>query len=141
MDYEDQLSKNFTIAELCSSTTADNHQLHNEPGQAERENLRRLAVDILQPIRDQLGKPLIINSGYRSKEVNKLVGGAKNSYHLKGMAADIHADNMAEACTIAALALGCELTDMVIIEKRGKKYWTHVQYSMAPRHVLRYDVR
>ncbi|WP_200974439.1 D-Ala-D-Ala carboxypeptidase family metallohydrolase [Echinicola sp. 20G] len=51
-------------------------------------NLKELA-ESLQVLRDELGKPIYINSGYRSPDHNKAIGGAKNSYHLKGMAADI----------------------------------------------------
>ena len=44
---------------------------------------------LLEEIRDEFGKPIVVNSGYRSPEHNKNIGGAKNSYHVKGMAADI----------------------------------------------------
>lgn len=51
-------------------------------------------VSILDILRNQVGKPIIINSGYRTPERNKLVGGAKYSYHMRGMAADIRIDGM-----------------------------------------------
>jgi uncharacterized protein YcbK (DUF882 family) len=51
-------------------------------------------VSILDILRNQVGKPIIINSGYRTPRRNKLVGGAKYSYHMRGMAADIRIDGM-----------------------------------------------
>lgn len=58
-----------------------------------RNNIKSLVENILQPLRDDIGKPLIISSGYRCPEVNFLVGGKPTSQHLKGEAADVIYDN------------------------------------------------
>ena len=58
-----------------------------------RNNIKSLVENILQPLRDDIGKPLIISSGYRCPEVNFLVGGKPTSQHLKGEAADVFYDN------------------------------------------------
>lgn len=80
-----QLSQHFTLEEL----TVTHQKLPNDPGPGEVYALTKLANNVLEPIRDLLGCPLKINSGYRSREVNKAVGGASNSQHMKGEAADI----------------------------------------------------
>lgn len=80
---------NFTIEELTYSKTAEEHCINNSPNEEERQNLEKLIQTILQPIRDKFGSPIKVNSGFRCKELNKLVGGSKTSQHLKGEAADI----------------------------------------------------
>lgn len=85
----EQFTKNFSYDELIASSTAKRLGLDNTPSYEEKEKLRQLAEDILQPIRDAWRAPIVVNSGYRSQEVNKAVGGSKTSQHLKGEAADI----------------------------------------------------
>lgn len=82
-------TKNFSFDELIASSTAKRLGIDNTPNEQEKENLRRLAEDVLQPIRDAWRSPIIVNSGYRSEALNKAVGGSKTSQHLKGEAADI----------------------------------------------------
>ena len=85
----EQFTKNFTYDELIASSTAKRLGLDNTPNEQEKERLRQLAEDILQPIRDAWRSPIIVNSGFRSEEVNRIVGGVKNSQHRLGEAADI----------------------------------------------------
>ena len=80
-----QLSRNFTLAELTKTSAP----YENYPQVKERIALKQLVDNVLQPLRDMYGKPITVNSGYRSPMVNKHVGGAKNSQHTKGEAADI----------------------------------------------------
>lgn len=82
-------TKNFSYDELIASATAKRLGLDNTPTPEEKERLRRLAEDILQPIRDAWRAPIVVTSGFRSEEVNKVVGGVKNSQHRLGEAADI----------------------------------------------------
>jgi uncharacterized protein YcbK (DUF882 family) len=84
-----QLTKNFSLAELTKSQSAIRLGLDNTPGEAETENLKRLCEEVLQPVRDHFGKPVVVNSGYRSPQVNAAIGGSRTSEHCKGMAADI----------------------------------------------------
>ena len=81
-----QLTKNFNLREFASKDGA-------EFPEEVKKQLQRLA-DNLQVLRDAVCKPIIINSGYRSPEHNKAVKGEKNSFHVKGMAADIVIDGM-----------------------------------------------
>ena len=64
-----RLSKNFTMEELCRSATAERHGIKNWPAAVDeehrvRENLRYLCFDVLQPLREHVGKPIVVNSGY-----------------------------------------------------------------------------
>lgn len=85
----EQFTKNFSYDELIASATAKRLGLDNTPNEEEKEKLRKLAEDVLQPIRDTWRSPIVVNSGFRSEAVNKAVGGAKNSQHRLGEAADI----------------------------------------------------
>ena len=83
-----KLSKNFSLEELIKSDTANECGIKNSPNSLELKNLTNLTTKILQPIRDAFGKPIIISSGFRCVQLNKKVGGASNSDHLFGAAAD-----------------------------------------------------
>lgn len=125
------LEKNFTFEELCRSATAERHGLKNWPkaGDEEhrvRENLRYLCFDVLQPLRDFVGKPIVVNSGYRSKEVNRLVGGVKNSQHLTGEAADLRIESTKQGREWAEWIMeNCDF-DQMLLESNGKSVWLHV---------------
>lgn len=82
-----KLSTNFSLAEFTFSDYATRHGLNNEPDKFVLENLLRLA-NHMEDVRKVLGYPIYVTSGYRSMLVNKAVGGAKNSDHTKGLAAD-----------------------------------------------------
>lgn len=97
------LTKNFNWTEICSD------DLNTVPNQY-KQNLKKLANDILQPARDLLGKAINITSGYRSAEHNRAVGGASNSQHIYGNAVDIYVSNMS----------GLELFDF-FVKNFGKK--------------------
>ena len=81
--------KYFTIEELTSTETG----LSNIPAQAQKQNLIALTENVLDPIRTLLGRPITVNSGYRSHPVNDKVKGSKTSQHLKGEAADLTCEN------------------------------------------------
>ena len=86
--------KNFKLSEFFVSSTADKNGIKNEPSLDARATIERninLLVDnVLDPIRDKFCAPVIITSGYRCPQVNKLVGGVNNSQHMSGCAADFH---------------------------------------------------
>lgn len=81
--------KYFTIKELTKSSTATAKGIDNTPSEDIVNNLTNLVDNVLDPLREWYGKPVYINSGYRCVKLNKAVGGVSNSYHVKGMAADI----------------------------------------------------
>lgn len=82
------LSEHFTLEELSTSEIALRKGLGNLPGEDEIAYLKRLCEELLEPARLLLGVPLHINSGYRSRAVNKAVGGSVMSAHTYGRAAD-----------------------------------------------------
>lgn len=87
-----KLSKNLSLREAIKSNTATRLGIPNIPEDWEIDNLRAIAENIFQPIRDHFGVPIGVSSGYRSKALNKAVGGSKYSQHMIGEALDIDAD-------------------------------------------------
>jgi hypothetical protein len=87
-----KLSKNLSLKEAIKSNTATRLGIDNTPDEWEIDNLRAVAENIFQPVRDHFGVPIGVSSGYRCKELNKAVGGSKYSQHMVGEALDIDAD-------------------------------------------------
>ena len=83
------LSPHFTLEEMLHSETAEKKHIENRINATEVNNLVRLCQKVLEPLREHFGVPIKINSGFRCQALNKAVGGAVNSYHTKGRAADI----------------------------------------------------
>ena len=125
-----KLSKNFSLEEMLSSDTARRCGIDNKPQSEEVvENLRALCLEVLQPLRDHLGRPVTITSGYRCKELNKRVGGVRNSQHLKGEAADIRVKNREELIEMMKFLMDETQFDQLIWEKAGATEWVHVSYK------------
>lgn len=129
-----RLSKNFTLEEMTRSATAIRKRIPNNPNDAEVAHLAFLCLEVLQPLRDTLQQPIIVTSGFRSKQLNKAVGGVSNSYHLQGMAADILVTSEKIAELYSKILLKQAPTDVVIYERKGTSQWLHVQWSYKPRH-------
>ena len=81
--------KYFSVEELTSSATAVREGIDNRPSKCAYHLLHVLVEQLLDPIREAWGEPIVVSSGYRCKELNTLVGGVKNSHHMLGCAADI----------------------------------------------------
>lgn len=86
--------EHFYFSEFFNSSTAAENNIKNEPASDERGrvmlNIKLLVDNVLEPVRDMVRTPIIITSGYRSPQVNKIVGGADNSQHMLGCAADFY---------------------------------------------------
>ena len=119
---DDKISRNFRYSEFSKSDTATRLHIINAITSIEvRDNIKALVDYILQPLRDEWGGPLFINSGYRCPELNKAVGGVPTSQHVKGQAADV-------ACT-DPIALARLATKMNLIWDQMIVYPSFVHFS------------
>lgn len=124
-----QLTANFSLEELTRSEAADRNGWDNIPNEQEIANLKRLA-ELLQQVKSAVGgKPVMINSGFRSKRVNDAVGSKDSSQHRLGCAADIRVPGMkprevVEACIAAGVPF-----DQIILEFDS---WTHISVPNTP---------
>ena len=124
--------KYFTIKELCKSSTATYKGINNTPNSEIVNNLEQLVDNILDPLRENYGKPIKVNSGYRCDILNKAVGGSSTSQHKYGLAADITAGSRLENRRLFALIQKMNLPfDQLIDEKNYS--WIHVSFSKKPR--------
>lgn len=119
------LSRSFTLAELCVTGTGKT----NIPGPKEFGALRQLAWGILQPLRDAVGVPVNVTSGYRSPAVNRAVGGSRTSQHVLGEAADIVVAGMSSRAVCQKI-IDMGLPFDQLIQEFGR--WTHV--SRGPKN-------
>lgn len=107
-----QLTKHFTLEELCASSTAKALGIRNKPDVQQLIAMVYLAVYVLEPLREAMGEPIPISSGFRCEQLNRAVGGVSNSQHMRGQAAD--------------LCIGGDL-------KKGRKWFdyikTHLKYD------------
>jgi hypothetical protein len=87
-----QISKHLTLAEVSRSETAKRKGINNTPIGEHLANFKLLAEKIFEPIREHFGVPILISSGYRSKELNSAIGGSLTSQHCQGEAIDIDMD-------------------------------------------------
>lgn len=123
-----KLTNNFSLSEMLISGAAYRHKYYEQfaPSKNVVQNLKELCENILQPLRDELGVPIHVSSGYRCKRVNDKIGGAKTSQHVKGQAADIQ---IAEITTIDVckkiVEMGIDFDQM--IEEYGS--WVHISFN------------
>lgn len=119
-----QLSKNFWLSEFTHSQSAIRQCVNNAPCVSTVKNLKALCINLLQPLRDELGCPIIISSGYRSPQLNKIIGGANNSQHVRGQAVDFTVPNMTLVAVIEMIQKNFPF-DQLILEFGS---WIHVSY-------------
>ena len=125
-----RISKNFTLDELTASATAKAKGIINAPGVDEVCAMCALVHNVLQPLRDAMGEPIKIGSGYRCTNLNHTVGGVSNSQHIKGQAADlcIDGDMKRGRRWFNWILDNCEF-DQLIWEHNAKgTYWVHVSF-------------
>jgi uncharacterized protein YcbK (DUF882 family) len=122
------LSPNFTLEEL---THTDHRQFDNVPNEAELANLKRLAT-FLEEVKAVLGgKPIMVNSAFRCKQVNDAVGSKDTSQHRIGCAADIRVPSMTPDEVVKAVIAAKLPYDQVI---REFDRWTHISIPNAPEN-------
>ena len=123
--------KYFTIQELTASVTALREGIDYRPSKCAYHLLHVLVQQVLDPIREAWGEPIVVSSGYRCKQLNELVGGAKYSHHILGCAADIIAGNRADHRKLFRLIIkmqqeGSIKFTQLILEGDGR--WIHISY-------------
>ena len=123
------LSTHFTLEELTRSETTARNGWDNTPNEAEIENLKRLAV-LLEQVKGAVGmKPVMINSGFRSKKVNDAVGSKDTSQHRIGCAADLRVPGMTPRQVVDACIANAVPFDQIILEFDS---WTHISVANTP---------
>ena len=149
-----KLSEHFTLGEFCKTSyiTADG----NIPSRVAIENLKRLCVEWLEELRERYNRlygdrsqeiPVVITSGYRSEEVNRLCGGSPTRNHLTGCAVDIRCMGPEQLIRYATILLdiadeSAREFDELLFEKRGSTYWLH--FAVRPKENRRkiiFDMR
>jgi len=118
-----KITENFSLEEL----TVTSKPIPNVPNEQQIANLTALATHVLQPLRDMLGKPIKVNSAFRSVEVNKAVGGVPTSQHCSGEAADL---DVADNAQLFQLIRNNFTFDQLIWEGGNdiQPAWVHVSY-------------
>ena len=124
-----KLSKNLSLSEVVKSATAIKRGISNQPTKQHLQNLIKLAENVFQPLRDYIDKPIRVSSGYRSKELNKLIGGASRSQHSKGEALDLDNDRETNILMFNYIKDNLDF-DQMIWEAGDKNNpaWVHVSY-------------
>lgn len=113
-----QLSEHFTLEELTYSRTAVENAIANEPPLQARASLHHLASCLLEPLRQAYKMPIAVLSGYRNKEVNRLVGGVATSQHVKGEAADCYTPEGPEKLLGVLMKSGLEFDQAILYRRR-----------------------
>lgn len=120
------INLNFTMSELIKSDKAKQHNIKNTPDTAALDNMLNLIVYCLQPVRELLRKPVVITSGFRCPQLNKLVGGVANSQHLTGCAADFIVSGETVAGVIFKIQTSGIEFDQLINEYNK---WVHISFA------------
>ena len=128
---ETHLSEHFSKREVTYSPTAEKYKIDNTPSKEQWKRIQTLVDEVLEPVRVGLGKPIIINSVFRSAKLNERVKGAGTSQHLanKGAAADIECPSLGNKELFDYILTNLDF-DQLIWEKGDSKApaWIHVSY-------------
>lgn len=125
-------SKYFTLEEMTASPTAQRLGINNKPTADIVAALQRLVTNVLDPLREEWGAPIIVTSGYRCVKLNSVVGGARSSQHTFGQAADIRtvSDRPEENKRLRNLLIKLNLPYDQLIDEYGCD-WLHVSHRAA----------
>ena len=129
-----KLSPHFTLGELTKSSS--HPDIYNVPTHEAIENLKHVCT-WLEVLRERSGGPVVINSGYRSQQLNRKIGGAPNSNHLTGCAVDIRVTGFEQAIRYAAILLdyvdetGEEFDELLLERNRFGAFWLH--FAVKPK--------
>lgn len=118
--------KYFKLSEFLTSATAKTRGIDNTPTFEVVDRLKQLCTLVLDPVRQQYGKPVIVTSGYRCSLLNAAVGGVRNSQHLTGCAADLICNDFT---TLFNLLAKNPNVDQLLFEHSKTSKWLHVSIS------------
>ena len=134
-----KLTEHFCLEEFTCSSTAKARGINNslnpsaEADMPVIRNIKNLCVQVLEPLRNHISQPLVISSGYRSPRLNAAVGGAANSQHLTGQAADLRIPSVAEAREWMRWIMDNTTFDQLILEhNKSGSHWIHVSCKPNP---------
>jgi hypothetical protein len=135
-----QLSENFHLAEFTSSQEATRRGIDNTPSEDVINNLIELCINVLEPVRISWNAPVVISSGYRSRELNTAIGGSTSSQHCYGEAADFEIYGV-DNCELASWIADYLMFDQLILEfhEHGldpNSGWVHVSYTATKKNRL-----
>ena len=131
-----KLSEHFDLNEFTRSATADRLHIDNSIPEELIPNLRNLCQQVLEPLREHFGIPIVVSSGYRCPALNRAVGGVPNSQHLKGEAADIILPPLTLTTHHSTLnewfywLIDNVPFDQLGFESRGSTKWIHVSCKL-----------
>lgn len=130
MEDNKMLSEHFSLEEMTRSGVAIRMRIDNNPDEEQVENMRQLCRNVLEPVRRRFGVTLI-TSGFRSQALNAAVGGAPDSQHLRGEAADLHISNMEVGRKVFDFIRLHTDFDQLLFERRikGGYWWLHVSFT------------
>ncbi len=130
------LSPHFTLEEMTASQTAARWGIDNKPNEATIANLKNVA-ELLEEVRDICNAPINISSGYRCSELNRKIGGAMNSQHMTGQAADFTVKGLPLDVVMELIITSNIPYDQLIHEFDA---WVHISWAEKPRkQALRID--
>lgn len=131
------LTPHFTLTELCCTTHKDLAKINLEEAKKIMGRMYMLA-GFAERVREIIGKPLIINSGFRCVKLNNAVGGSLTSQHLYAEAIDIRVSGNTNNEVFQILAASDLKYDQLILEKAGNAQWVHVSIG-SKKEKLKYD--
>ena len=132
-----KLSKHVTVEEFCKSYVATRRGIKNVMTLQQLENAKLLCEKVFEPLRAHLGRPIKINSGFRSVTLNKAIGGSRSSQHCKGEAMDL---DLHDKAILEWIRENLEFDQMIFeFGTTEKADWIHVSYSKTKnrKQVLR----
>jgi hypothetical protein len=127
-----QLSKHFKLSEFTKSQIAARNGLKNLPGSGEVKNLENVCYEILEPVRAKFDRPILISSGFRSLEVNRILGSSDSSQHCKGQAVDFEIAGVPNIKVAYWLQANCDFDQLILEYYRpdeDQSGWVHVSYN------------
>jgi hypothetical protein len=127
-----RLSRFFELSEMTRSDTAQRERIPNEPDESAREALAKLCTEVLDPLRDAIGRPITVNSGYRGPALNRRIGGASGSQHVEGKAADIQCSGTDVLGLFQRIIrLGLPFDQLIYEARSATAKWVHVSHNAA----------